>query len=800
MLKNFFLLMYRNFIRNKFYSTINIVGLAVGLTVSILLLLFIVNEISFDTMHTKSDRIFRVIEKRVTSDKEFKIPMTSGILATTLKNEYTGVDSYVRLISSYSTGRFTVEHNENKFYEGNHFFAEKTFFDIFDFPFIEGNKENALKDPNSIVLTESSTKKFFGDEDPLGKTMTIERLGDFKVTAVLKDPPTNSHLNFEMLIPLSRLLEIKGWNKWINSWKSNGIITYLLLNKRSDKKNIQSAINDLISKNFPPDEGVKRTAFLQALRDIHFGSEDIEFDENANKASISYIYILGAVALFIILIAAFNFMNLSTARSEKRLKEIGMRKVLGAQRKNLVRQFLGESLVNVFISLIISLVLIELLMPYFNLLTGKDISLHYIENFSLLLGILLLAIIIGLFAGSYPAIYLSRFQPVKVLKGSLKDSGGSGIRKTLVVIQFVISVGMIIATLVVYNQLLYIREKKLGFDKENTVIVDINSGGTRSNFKTIKNEMRSIPSVSSVTVSSRVPGDWKNIAEVDVLPEGTESSSPVSASFIAIDHEFIPAYKINLLEGRNFYENNDSTDLIINEAALKFFKWKKPLGKRISFEGEKFEGRVVGVVKDFNFKSLYEKVTPLILGYWNNPIESIDYFSIKINTADISSTLVQLKKVHEQFDKITPFEYNFLDERLNDFYKMDERMGSLFGIASLLAIFIACLGLFALASYVTQQRNKEIGIRKVLGASTFSVLILLTGEFVKLVIIAIFIASPIAYYLMQGWLHNFAFSKNIGTLVFVIAGFASIIITFLTVGFQSIKASLSNPVKSLHYE
>ena len=792
--------MFRNFFRQKFYSVINIIGLAAGITVSIFILLFIADELSFDTMHSKADRIYRVVEKRVSADKEYKIPMTAGILAPKLKEEYPAVKNYTRLISSYATGRFTVQYKDKKFYEGNHYFVEKTFFDLFNFPFIEGNKGNALNDPHKIVLTESSAKKFFGDENPLGKTMTIERIGEFKVSAVLKNPPPNSHLNFEMLIPLSLLQGFKGWRDYLNSWKSGEIITYILLDDKSDGKNIEGAINKLTTENFHLEKNEKRSAFLQPLRDIHFYSSDFEFDENANKASISYIFILGAVALFIILIASFNFMNLSTARSEKRLKEIGIRKVLGAYRKNLIKQFLGESLITTFIALIFALTLIELLTPYFNTLTGKKVSLIYFGNFYLLPVILLFTILIGFFAGSYPAIYLSKFQPVKVLKGSVRDSGGSGIRRTLVVTQFVISVGMIIATLVVYQQLQFIKEKKLGFNKENIVVIDINSGNTRSNYRSIKNEMKNISSVNSVTVSSRVPGDWKNIAEVEVNPEGMESTSPVTVSFISADHDFIPAYRINLIEGRNFFDVGDSTSLIINEAALKFFKWDNPIGKKIYIKDANFVGNVVGVVKDFNFKSLYEKITPLVLGYWNNPVEAIDYFSVKINSTNMSSTLSQLQKIHEKFDKITPFEYNFLDERLNDFYKTDQRMGTLFGIAALFAVLIACLGLFALASYITQQRNKEIGIRKVLGASTSSIVFLLSGEFLKLVLIAVLIASPVTYYIMNGWLHDFAYSITIGLWVFIFAALASIIITFISVGYQSVKASFTNPVKSLRYE
>lgn len=800
MFKNYITLMLRNLLKQKFYSLINLFGLVIGLTASILILLYFADELSFDKMHSKSDRIFRVVEDRISSDKELKIPMTSGLVAPTLKNEYPEVENYVRLISRYTSGRFTVKYKENKFYEGHHYFADKTFFDVFDFDFLEGNKETALADPHNIVLTENTAQKFFGNEHPLGKIMTIERTGEFKVSAVLKNPPKNSHLNFEMLLPLSLLKSFKGWKNWIDSWKSDGIITYLVLKDKSDKQKINNAISNLISKKLDNDEGTKRRALIQSLSDIHFYSGDIEYDENSHKGNISYLYILGAVALFIILIASFNFVNLTTAQSERRAREIGMRKVLGADKSNLVKQFLSESLLHVFLAFLLSLILVQLLLPYFNSLTDKGISFDIFTNYNLLLGIILLVVLVGLFSGIYPAVYLSKYQPATVLKGTIQNSNKFGLRKLLVTAQFVISIGMIIATFIVYRQLQFIRDKNLGFNKENTIVVDINSGSTRSNYKSIKNEIKNIPSVKSVTVSSRVPGDWKNIAQIDANPEGQESSDPLNVSFISIDHDFLHSYNIKVLEGRNFYDHGDSANLIINRAAQKYFKWENPIGKRISIKDENYEGTVIGVVKDFNFKSLYEKVTPMILGYWNNPVQAIDYFSIKVNNEDISSTLQNLKNIHESFDKVTPFEFNFLDERLDDFYKTDQIMGKLFAISALLAVLIACLGLFALASYITKQRTKEIGIRKVLGASTSSIILMLSNEFVKLIFIAFALASPITYFLMKGWLSDFAYQTNTGLWIFLAAGFTSLLIAIISIGFQSVKASFNNPVDSLRNE
>ena len=522
---------------------------------------------------------------------------------------------------------------------------------------------------------------------------------------------------------------------------------------------------------------------------------------NANAGDESYVYILSIVALFILLIACINFMNLSTAKSFDRAKEVGLRKVMGAFRTNILKQFLGESLIISFISLLFSIVIIELLFPLFNSLTGKNISTNYLENWPYVLSIVSLAILVGIISGSYPAFYISKFQPVKVLKGIQKTNRrGFSFRQILVVIQFALSIIMIVSTVVVYQQLQFIGEKKLGFQKDNMIVVDINSGTSRNSFREIKSEMLRSPSVKSVTTSSRVPGEWKNLPQVKVQPSGSEAI--IQPYHITIDEDFIDAYSIELIKGRNFSEKmgTDSASVIINETAAKLFSWDDPLGKTLKMPDEEYSATVVGVVKDFHVESLHQKISPVILGYLNTPYMKIDYYSIRTDNADISEVLSHLKDVHEKFDKVTPFEYNFLDERINDFYINDQRMGKLFGIAALLSIFIACLGLFALSSFMTKVRTKEIGIRKILGSSISGIVILLSKDFAKWIVIANLVAWPIAYFIMYKWLEDFAYRTEITIWAFAATGSAALVIAFITIGFQSIKAATANPVKSLRYE
>ena len=803
MLKNFFKIALRNLFKNKAHTFLNVFGLAIGIACCILIMLFVQDELGFDRFHKKHDRIFRVVENRLNPDaSKSVIPLSNGLIGETAENQMSSVEESVRIISSSATGRFTVQNGENKFYSGNHIFTSADFFKIFDFELIEGDLKTALSGPNSIIITKAAREKYFGNEEALGKTLSVEGRGDVTVSGIMENPPLNSHLNFDLVFSLEMLLSIEGWRNWINSWKSDWITTYILLKPNYNEKEIQSVFKQIGEKHFADSEINERVISLQHLHDIHFHSGEMENDYlNASPGEESYIYILSVVAIFILLIACINFMNLSTAKSFDRAKEVGLRKVMGAFRTNILKQFLGESLIISFISLLFSIVIIELLFPLFNSLTGKDISTNYLENWPYVLSIISLAFIVGIISGSYPAFYISKFQPVKVLKGIQKSSKkGYSFRQILVVVQFALSIIMIVSTVVVYQQLEFIRDKRLGFHKDNMIVVDINSGSSRSSFREIKSEMLRSPSVKNITTSSRVPGEWKNLPQVKVRASGSEVI--LQPYHITIDEDFIDTYSLELISGRNFSEKmgTDSSSVIINETAAKLFGWDDPFGKIIRMPDEEYSATIVGVVKDFHVESLHQKISPVILGYLNTPYMKIDYYSIRTDNADISKVLSHLKDVHEKFDKVTPFEYNFLDERLNDFYINDQRMGKLFGIAALLSIFIACLGLFALSSFMTKVRTKEIGIRKILGSSIGGIVLLLSKDFAKWIVIANIIAWPVAYFVMNKWLGNFAYRIDISLWAFATTGSAALIIAFLTVSFQAVKAAVANPVKSLRYE
>lgn len=807
MFKINFKIAIRNFAKNKIYSIINIFGLSIGIAASALILLFITDELSFDKFHKNYERIYRVVEKRTTVEKkEFLTSQTCGAAGPSLKSSFPEIIESARLLNLW---RITVKHKENKFYEGEYLYAENSFFKVFDFELIKGNPETALADPKSIILTEESAKKYFGNEEAFGKYLEVENFGECRVTGILKDIPANSHLYFTLLISFPTLEALPWWNEFSQSWNSDYFTTYVLCSKNISFKNILSKINFFSEQNEVQENGVTRKIQLQQLMDIHFYSSDIEPDLNQNKGEISDLYIFPSIAFLILFIACINYINLSTARSLTRAKEIGLKKVVGAGRTQLIWQFLYESVFISSASLIIALGLIELLLPSYNNLTGKNLRNPLISAAGLYL--IPGTIFIGLIAGIYPALFLTKFKPVKILKGKTGDERGNfGLRKILVTAQFAVSAALIVSAIVIYNQLNFIRNKKLGFDKNHLVVIDINSNNVRKDFQVMKNEFRANPGIKNVTVSSRVPGDWKDISRIDVANFGSSISSAINVYFIGADEEFLGAYKIKIKEGRNFSgEISDSSSILINEAAVKSLNLTDPLGKEISVfntyysgnqEKTDFKARVIGVVRDFHFRSLHQKIEPIVIGFWNNPIDRIDYFTAEMSGADITGTLQHLKNVGEKFDPVHPFEYNFLDERINDFYKKDQKFGKLIAASTVLAIFVAALGLLGLSLFTSRQRTKEVGIRKVLGASIPSIVMTLSKEFMILVLLSLVLSFPAAYFLLNKWLQNYAYRTGIDFLTFLAAGFMILFIAASSISIQIIKAAASNPVKSLRYE
>jgi len=799
MIKNYIKIAVRNLRKHKAYSLINLLGLSIGLAVAILILLYVRDELEFDTFHQASDRIYRLIETQTTPEGERRFAITVAPLGPTMVAEIPGVEDFTRLIR---LGRLTIRHEEKRYYE-EFLAADASFFKLFDFKFVQGDPSTALADPLTAVLTKTASKKYFGEANPIGKTLETDRGMDFEIIGVIQDPPQNSHLKFEVLMSLATLQANERFRPYFDRWDAEGFTTYILLSKASNMNEVAEQITALLTANQPDNYDVQKRITLQPLRDIHFHSAGIEEDRNAGKSEMAYIYVLAAIALFIVLIACINYMNLATARSANRTGEIGLRKVVGAQRKQLIAQFMTESLIMSFAALLLALVVVQNVLPFFNTFAAKDLSIDIAGNTPLILALLLLATVVGVVSGSYPALFLSKTQIMQTLKRSAHASfNGSWLRRILVVTQFALSVVLIIATLAAFAQMRFIQNKRLGFNQDHLIVIDINSGGVRSSFAAMKTELARGPEVRNVSVTSRVPGEWKNIVTLDVVPQGLPETASRSMKFIGVDQDFLATFEVDLADGRNFDSKmaTDTSAVLLNQAAVANFGWDDPLGKTFRVPGKEYEAHVIGVVKNFHFRSLHEKIEPLILGHSHNPIQNIDYFSLRIGGAHISRTLAYLQQVHQEFDKVTPFEYHFLDQQIDNFYKKDQRVSQFFAVAAGLAILIACLGLFGLAAFTAEQRTKEIGIRKVLGARVWQLAFLLSKDFTQLVAIAFLIASPIAYYCVGRWLESFAYYTPIGVSLFIVAGLIAFFIALLTVAYQAIKTALANPVDSLRYE
>lgn len=813
MFRSQILITLRTLWRDKGYTSINILGLSVAIACGIIVTLYIEDELGFDRMHSKADRIYRAVELQSSPEgTERLIGSVMGPVGPAVASTVPEVETTVRMLSRQSVGRRAIGSGPNRVYEGDYLFVEPSFFDVFDFHLVSGDPKTALVEPRSVVLTETAARKHFGDKAPVGENLEVEGFEYLKVTGLVQDPPPNSHLSFSMLISLSSALSHPAWLAWSNRRSSEGFITYVVLKDGADFARVQPVVERVSASLADTQSTAIRSFFLQPLTEVHFGSNAIEFDRNQGKSDRRTLLIFGAVGLFVILIACVNYTNLATARSMRRAREVGIRKVSGAHRAQLFRQFLGESFSLTAFAFLLALLLQKLLLPYFNDIAGKSLALRFPEHLDVLAIAVLLAAGTALLAGMYPATVLSRFRPVVVLKGGHRSAGeGTLLRKGLVVFQFALSVGMIISTLGVGRQLNYLMEKDPGFKREQMVVVDINSGDARNNFRAMKDEFGRIAGVEHVSSSSRVPGEWKNIPQVDVLPSAASLSTPALLSYFGIDEDFLSTFEIKLTHGRNFSSDlrTDSTAVLLNETAARMFGGSQVVGTELVLVNEVFAGqrtplnmrvRVAGIVGDYHFRSLYEPIGPAVFGYWSNPVQSIDYFTISLKGRPAAEALPELRAVGEEYDPAHPFEFNILEDRWSAFYDSEERAGKVFTIASALSIIIACLGLFGLAAYATEQRTKEVGIRKVLGATSSSIVGQLSKEFVLLVAIGNSIAWPLTYVAMKTWLEGFAYRTSLGGDIFLIAGGVSVLIAFLSVAYRSVRAALANPVESLRYE
>ncbi len=797
MLRSYLKIAFRNIKKHKGYSLINVTGLVIGLACCILIFFWIHDELNYDRFHDNFNELCRIVRSERSPDGTIsRFAGTSSPLGPSLKESYPEIIDFVRVYHySRLQDNILLEYKNKKFYENAFSFSDPAFFTVFTFPFIHGNAETTLSKPNSVVITKEISEKYFGEGNPMGKTLKMLNYGDFTVSGVIQNIPANSHLQFDFISPISPLFEKYNWMK---RWRIPHFYTYLLLDKKADIRIVDNKIRDHIKQIDP--EMYKNSDLkyaLQPLKDVHLRS-NFKFDISGDsKPKLVYIALFSVIGVFVLIIACINFINLTTARSTKRAKEIGMRKAIGANRTDIARQFFGESLLISFLSLGLALILVFILLPAFNAMSGKQLQFIHLFNLNILLGIAGIATLTGLFSGLYPAILLSSFRPVSVLNGN-KHPGTKGFRlkNLLVIIQFTLSLILIIGTIVVYSQLDYIQNKKLGYDKEH-LFYFAKQGGLNMQYDTFKQALLKNTNILNVTTASDLPTYTRHLTLISGW-EGSTSEDEMLMNFFSVDLDFIKTFGIEMVEGRDFssaFLTDADGAFIINEKAVEQMGMEAPIGKRFSLWNN--EGRIIGVMKNFHFKSLHNNIEPLI--FWINP-EWDRYVFVRMRSERLDEIIKFVGNVHHQFNPDYPFEFKFLDKDIDQLYHAERRMRQLLQIFAGLAILISCFGLLGLAAFMAEQRAKEIAIRKVLGATISNVTTLISQEFIKLVFISNVIAWPIAYYFMNNWLQDFAFRTNIGFLTFVFAGALTYAIAFLTVGYQAIKAATANPVDALKYE
>lgn len=796
----------RYLFKHKEYSLINIGGLAFSLVCVFFIALYLFDELSFDRFHNGAENIYRVIEDKGSETGEETSQADVAFRLSSIQDEIPEIVSAVKLTTFGRRNVSNVEKTINFHYDA--IYADQSFLEIFDYPLIRGDRNSALQKANSVILSEMMAKRFFNSIDVVGQTLLVGN-DVYQVTGVLKDFPSNTHLDLQILYSMESQASQEWYKRFqAGDWSSNYFVVYYKLIEGANVTDIAKRLNDVVKAN-RPDDATPSHFWLQPITDIHFYSANITGGGNARQGEISYIYVFGAVGLFLLIIACVNYINLSTAFAITRGKEIGIKKVAGAHRSNLIAQFITESTFIAFVSVLLALGFVNALLPQFNEFTGKTIELNLLFQLPSILMLSGFTLLIGFLSGSYPAFYLSKLKPAMTLKGFSKGQGSAWMRKGLVVFQFTLSIMLIIASITAYRQIQYIRSKNLGFNQEQLVMLDINSGKVRRGADIIKTELLRLPAAESVTLTSRVPGEWKNLLQVRITTAGQPEG--IHHYMIGADEDFLSTFEINLVKGRNFLPGHaDSLSVLINETAANLLGVTEP-GYQISIPAVNygasdeplktpFYAQVIGIVDDFHFQSLHQKIAPMVITHSTNPIQSVDYFTVRLNPGDMETTLKSMEKIIASVDADHPLEYNFLDERLADFYQEDLKRGKLFGISATVSIAIACLGLFSLASFNTEQRTKEIGIRKVLGASLGEITLLLSANYVKLVAAGFLIAAPLSFLALKEWLASFAYRIQIDVWILALAGMLSVIIALLTVGYKSIKAALADPVDSLRSE
>jgi len=805
MFKNYFKTALRNLMKNKFFSFINIVGLAIGLTCFVLIAVFVYDELSYDTYAANAKDIYRV-NLSVTGNGDVAVyPDVDIAVGEGMKNAFPEIKDFTRL----SPATDFVKYDDKQFKEDKLAFADSNFLQMFSIQLIDGSNKDALVQPNSVVISKAFAKKYFGDANPVSKSLIIGvglYSALYKVTGVFDKVPNNSHFHFDAFLSMTT------WHRTHPTWSNLGEYTYLLLNKNTDVKKLEAKFPQLVAKYVVPevqhDMGVSYAEaqksvntfifLLQPLTDIHLYSHTkYEIEPNGD---MQYVYIFSVLAIFILLLACVNFTNLSTARAVKRAKEVGVRKVMGSGKLQLIKQFLSESVLMSFCAMLLAIGLIFILLPYFNNVSGKQISVDYFLNYKFIVAMLVLVFFVGIIAGIYPSFFLSSFNPIKVLKGaSVTGNKKNYLRSGLIVFQFFVSTALIIATIIVYQQLNYMQNKKLGYNKEQVLFLP-DGRLMAQNQDAFKQQLLSDNRVVAASISRSVPGD-AFMDGTEIFPKNeTGNGTEIHANIYHVDYDYLRTLGIRIIRGRNFskdFQTDSASGVVINEAAVKELGWNNTnaIGKTIVRSGQQ-EFKVIGVIADFNYTSAKQKIAPLMMMLGNNH----GGFIIKIKTNDVTGFLNDLKNTWNSFNPQGPLSYNFLDEKFAALYAGELRTKQIFSAFAVIAIIIAGLGLFGLSAFVIEQRTKEIGIRKVLGASIKQVLLLVSKEFLSLVVIAFIISVPVTWWAMHKWLENYAYRINISIGIFAIAGISAVLIALITISFQAIKAAVANPVKSLRNE
>ena len=809
MIMNYIKIAFRNLTKYKLISFINLFGLTTGLACCLLITVYIINELSYDKYNEHAKNIYRLTRTFNNSEGvvSLKLSTVSPPFGYYFPTDFPEIKKMTRLLD---LGTTPTKYKEKIFNEKNIFIADENLFDVFTVKVLKGNPKNALYNPFSVMLTEEMAKKYFGEEDPMDKTIRFNNQYDAKVTGIYKAFPTNAHMHPQMLVSFNTLKDsaVYGAENLRTNWGNNSFFTYLLMPDNFSPESMEARFPAFLDKRMAGEEYIGQQASkftkleLQKLTDIHLHSHtDFEAEPNGD---ITRVYIFSAIALFILLIACINYMNLSTARSALRAREIGIRKVIGAGRNELIAQFLGESVLMCWAAILLAGVLTYLTLPWLNKVSGQDLSIDTLMRPGIITALFLIPFVVGIISGIYPALFMSSFQPVKTLKGLFRIDGGTiSFRKVLVILQFSIGIILIITTIIVFEQLQFIQRKSLGFDKERVITMFYTTEVSKQ-YESFRNELLQNSSFKNMTRSSRIP-TGRLLDNMGASTLSGDSLRPVVADikFVSSDQDFTSTFGIPMVAGRYFSREygTDTASFVINESSVKALGWKNPneaVGKDFKYGNQR--GRIIGVINDFHFESMHQPIVPMIMLMFPPSRQYYNNLSIKITGNNISSALSYLEKTWKKHFPETPVDYTFLDENFDKLYQTEQRQATLFTGFACIAIFIACLGLFGLSAFAISQRIKEIGIRKVLGADVSTIVALLSKDFLKLVGISAILAFPVAWYFMNNWLQDFAYRINMPWWVFIIAGIGAALIALITISFQALKAAIANPVKSLRTE